>query len=563
MKKLLLSSLCGLAAFSSLYNANALATTAQVDLQSYMDGISFEQNDTSTNANKFRLSLGNIEVTEIKEGKNTVQVKLLDLDGKKHAAWLCNTNVDYSKEKPGNTRFLSCTGENSQHGYQYIDMSPRAYKMNFYNKGELFQSYEFALEKSEFVKNTKDLKVASLWDDYVSIGEAQLDIWQDSSLELIKPSPNTLDKAAGGTGLTFHLIRGDKVIGEGRGSMSSYPGRLKFTRVSFTKPHDERGARLAITKLEDGEYHILAYKDERIPVESYSFEVKGGKVVKTGRQLSSGVDSIYSDKGKNWFAKSTDDLDKLANSAIYPEDPEEIRKREQEKERLAKKAKEKAEREKRAKEAAERKEQQRIAREEAIAKREQAKREAKQKKEQERLEREQLKAEQKAEREAQQARAREQSLEAQAKGQASREEALQANSGSVGFSFNQLLLSLVLMSSGLLVAKNRVLSKVPQIGQTIAAMESKSIYIGYAVIGLGLFDFFTDLISFSPIVGNGLVQVAALVSGVLLLKNESKLNQINIFSKVKNAVLPYEELMGLTAITLGILHLLLGGLPLI
>ncbi|MCF2859822.1 cell envelope integrity protein TolA [Pseudoalteromonas sp. SMS1] len=568
MKKLLISSLCGLAAFSSLYHSYAHATTAQVDLQSYLDGISFEQNDTSTNAHKFRLSLGNIEVTEIKEGKNTVQVKLLDLNGKKHAAWQCNTNVDYSEEKPGKTRFLSCTGENSHHGYQYIDMVPRAYTMNFYHKDVLFQRYEFALEKSQFVKDKKDLKVASLWDDYVSIGEAQLDIWQESSLELIKPAPNTLDSAAGGTSLTFHLIYGENVIGEGRGSMSTYPGRLKFTRVSFTKPHDERGERLAITKLADGDYHVIAYKEESVPVESYTFEVKNGKVVKTGLQLSNGANGIYSDTGKNWFLKSTDNLDKLAKSAVYPEDPKEILKREQEKQRLAAEAKQKAEREQRAKEAAERKEQQRIAREEAIAKREQAKLEAKQKQAQARLEREQREAQQKADREAQQAKAREVRLEAQAKIQAEHENALkevalQANSGSMGFSLNQLLLALALMSSGLLIAKSRVLAKVPQIGQAIATIEGKSVYVGYAVFGLGLFGFFSDLISLSPIIGSGLAQAAALASGVLLLRDESKLNQVGVFVKVKEVVSPYEEQVGLTAIALGILHLVLGGLPLI
>ncbi|MBQ4810884.1 hypothetical protein A7985_10570 [Pseudoalteromonas luteoviolacea] len=567
MKKLLLSSLCGLAAFSTLNSNSVLAASSQVDLYSYFDGISFQQNDQSTNANKFRLSIGDIKVTNIKEGKNTVEVKLLDQGGKKHAAWLCNTNVDYSKDEPRNTRFLSCTGEGSMHGYQYIDMEPRAYTMNFYHKGTLFQSYEFALEKNEFVKGSRNLKVASLWDDYAAIGEARMDIWQASSLELIKPVPNTQDSAPGGTRLNFHLIYKDKVIGEGRGSMKAYPGRLKFTGVSFSKPHEEKGGRIAITSMEDGEYHIIAYKETNIPVESYTFEVKDGKIVRSGRQLSDDVDNIYSDTGMNWFLKSTDNLDTLAKSAIYPEDPEEIRKREREKQRLAAEAKKKAEREQRAKEAAQRKEQQRIAREEAQAKKEQAKLEAEQKKEQARLEREQqqaeLKAQREAQREEQQAKAREQRLETEAQMKQAREEALQANSGSVAFSLNQLLLALAMMSSGLLIAKSRVLAKVPQIGQTVSAIEGKSLYVGYAVVGLGILDFLTDLLSFAPIIGGGLAQAVALAGGVLLLKNEPKLNQIELFVKAKNALTPHEEVVGLAAIALGALHLFIGGLPLI
>ncbi|WP_125784536.1 cell envelope integrity protein TolA [Pseudoalteromonas rubra] len=363
-----------------LLSTQAQAAKPQVDLQSYISGFSFKQNDTSTNSNKFKLGLGNIEVINIKEGTNTVEVKLLDLDGKKHAGWMCNTNVDYSTEKPGKTRFLTCTGENSQHGYQHIDMAPRAYTLNFYNQGSLFQKYEWALEENEFVRKTNELKVASLWDDYVSIGEAQLDIWQDSTLELIKPAPNTQDSAAGSKGLIFHLIHDDKVIAEGSGSMSGYNGRLKFTRVFFTKPHDKGGKRLGIKGLAEGEYQLLAYHNKtNIPMESYSFEVEDGKVVRAGKQLSDDVDGIYSASGKNWFIKNTEDLDKLAKSASYPEDPKEIRKRELEKERLAAKAKEKAEREQKAKEAAERKEQQRIAREEAKAKKEQEKREAQRK----------------------------------------------------------------------------------------------------------------------------------------------------------------------------------------
>ncbi|KZN64804.1 hypothetical protein N473_13505 [Pseudoalteromonas luteoviolacea CPMOR-1] len=567
MKKLLLSSLYGLSALTTIHSNAVLAAPYQVDLHSYFEGISFQQNDESTNANKFRLSLGDVKVTNIKEGKNTVEVKLLDKNGTKHAAWLCNTNVDYSEEDPGNTRFLSCTGEGSMHGYQYIDMDPKAYTMNFYHKGSLFQTYEFALEKNEFVKQEKNLKVASLWDDYAAIGEARMDIWQSSSLELIKPAPNTLDSAPGGTRLDFHLIYKNNVIGEGHGSMKAYEGRLKFTGVSFTKPHEERGGRIAVSSMEDGEYLIIAYKDKTIPVESYTFQVKDGKVVRTGRQLSNDVDAIYSDTGMNWFLKSTADLNKLAENVNYPEDPKEIRKREKEKQRLAAEAKKKAEKEQRAKEAAKRKEQQRIAQAEAKAKREQAKLEAEQKKEQARLEREQQQAELKAQREEQQAELKAQREEQQAQAQANmeqaREDALQANSGAFSFSLNQLLLALTLMSSGLLIAKSRVLTKVPQIGKTVSTIEGQSLYVGYAVIGLGIFDFLTDLLSFSPIIGGGLTQAAAIASGVLLLKNDAKVNQIKPIAKFKEMIMPYEEQIGLAAIAIGVLHLLVGGLPLI
>ncbi|AOT07958.1 cell envelope integrity protein TolA [Pseudoalteromonas luteoviolacea] len=567
MKKLLLSSLYGLSALTTIHSNAALAAPYQVDLHSYFEGISFQQNDESTNANKFRLSLGDIKVTNIKEGKNTVEVKLLDKGGNKHAAWMCNTNVDYSEEDPGNIRFLSCTGEGSMHGYQYIDMDPKDYTLNFYHKDSLFQTYEFALEQNEFVKQKKNLKVASLWDDYAAIGEARMDIWQSSSLELIKPAPNTLDSAPGGTRLNFQLIYKDNVIGEGRGSMTTYEGRLKFTGVSFTKPHEERGGRIAVSSMEDGEYHIIAYKEKNIPVESYTFRVKDGKVVRAGLQLNNDESGIYSDTGMNWFLKSTVNLDELAKSATYPEDPKEIRKREQEKQRLAAEAKKKAEKEQRAKEAAERKEQQRIAQAEAKAKREQAKLEAEQKKEQARLEREQQQAELKAQREQQQAELKakreQQQLETQAEMEQAREDALQANSGAVSFSLNQLLLALTLMSSGLLIAKTRVLTKVPQIGKTVLAIEGQSLYVGYAVVGLGVFDFLTDLLSFSPIIGGGLTQAAAIASGVLLLKNDAKLNQIQPFVKLKSAVMPYEEQIGLAAIAIGVLHLLVGGLPLI
>ncbi|MBQ4847002.1 MAP7 domain-containing protein [Pseudoalteromonas sp. MMG005] len=556
MKNILFSSLCGLAAFSTLLSNNSYATSAKVDVQSYMDGISFKQNDTSTNANKFKLGVSDIDVINIPEGQNTVEIKLLDTDGKKHAAWLCNTNVDYDKGETSNTHFLSCSGENSQHGSQYIDMVPRAYTMNFFHKGTLFQTYEFALEENEFVKGSKRFKVASVWDDYASIGEAALDIWQDSSLELIKPYPNTFDKAAGGALLHFHLIHGDKVIGESRKiSKPISEGHLKYIRTSFTKPHDEGGKRLAISQLEDGEYHILVYKEPNNPIELYTFEVKNKKVVRKGRQLNSGIDGIYSDEGKNWFSKTTENLDRLAKNSIYPEDPKEIRKREEEKQRLAAQAKKKAEKLRQEKEAQERKKQQRIAREEAKQKKEQERIEAEKRKEQAQLESEKRDAELKVEREKQLAQMREKQAQMQQK--------LEKESGQASFSINQVLLGLVLMSSGLLIAKSRVLSKVPQAGKVVALIESKSCYVAYAAIGLAGLDFVVDLITLSPIIGGGLAQVTACASGILLLKNEPKLNEIELFTKAKSAVLRYEEHVGLTAIVIGVLHLFVGGLPLI
>ncbi|WP_155732805.1 hypothetical protein [Pseudoalteromonas luteoviolacea] len=47
------------------------------------------------------------------------------------------------------------------------------------------------------------------------------------------------------------------------------------------------------------------------------------------------------------------------------------------------------------------------------------------------------------------------------------------------------------------------------------------------------------------------------------MKNEPKFNQVELFVKAKNALTPYEERVGLAAIALGVLHLFIGGLPLI
>ena len=138
-----------------------------------------------------------------------------------------------------------------------------------------------------------------------------------------------------------------------------------------------------------------------------------------------------------------------------------------------------------------------------------------------------------------------------------------AGSGSF-YLLMRLLLSAALLATGLILAGDMLKSKVSQLAGVVDALSKQAGMIGVVTIGLALLDFLMDLVALRPIVGDGLPQVAALLGG--LIAASAVLGKQAVLQKheAKLAMLQAQgQNIGFACLALGVLHLLIGGAPLV
>ena len=86
--------------------------------------------------------------------------------------------------------------------------------------------------------------------------------------------------------------------------------------------------------------------------------------------------------------------------------------------------------------------------------------------------------------------------------------------------------------------------------------------VGLLVIGLAIVDFVFDFMALRPIVGDGLPQIAALAGGAIAAKNA--LSGQAVIQKHEEKLAKLEgsgQTIGLLCLIVGVVHLLLGGIP--
>jgi hypothetical protein len=156
--------------------------------------------------------------------------------------------------------------------------------------------------------------------------------------------------------------------------------------------------------------------------------------------------------------------------------------------------------------------------------------------------------------------------------------------GSGSFGLWRILMSLVLIAGGLVGAGTFVVGKLPQLKSVISMLNGVAIPLGFVLLIFGLFGFLVSLIELSPLTSI-LPQLTAVALGVVFIRKSPMLGPSvppppptdpatpppppGSRSKVADVLAklafldPLESPLGLAALVLGVLHLLLGGMPLI
>ena len=126
----------------------------------------------------------------------------------------------------------------------------------------------------------------------------------------------------------------------------------------------------------------------------------------------------------------------------------------------------------------------------------------------------------------------------------------------------RILLSLGLVCIGMVLTANTLKEKVTPLARVVDALREKAGTLGLLVIGLAIVDFVLDFVALRPIVGDGLPQIAALAGGAIAAK--SSLSRQAVIQKHEEKLAKLEgssQTIGLICLIVGVLHLLLGGMP--
>ncbi|PIE70918.1 MAG: hypothetical protein CSA22_05840 [Deltaproteobacteria bacterium] len=144
--------------------------------------------------------------------------------------------------------------------------------------------------------------------------------------------------------------------------------------------------------------------------------------------------------------------------------------------------------------------------------------------------------------------------------------------GVIGFFF-RLILSAALITGGLAAAGSFYATKIPALSPVVDAFRSKTTVLGPVLFITGAFFLLLSFLTLSPL-SNLLPQVAAIALGLVLFasagvpeagneKLDAPIRQVTgKLAPVTKALAPFETLIGQAALALGLIHLLIGGVPL-
>ncbi len=128
----------------------------------------------------------------------------------------------------------------------------------------------------------------------------------------------------------------------------------------------------------------------------------------------------------------------------------------------------------------------------------------------------------------------------------------------------RLALAVLLVLSGLLLSGTIISDKISAIKVVIETLTPLATTIGLATLGVAIVDMVFDLITLRPIIGDGIPQIVALAAGGLLGRETiEKLVSHEKLKSLLDILNTQQTILAFSAITLGILHLLIGGSTLI
>ena len=128
------------------------------------------------------------------------------------------------------------------------------------------------------------------------------------------------------------------------------------------------------------------------------------------------------------------------------------------------------------------------------------------------------------------------------------------------FGMWRVIFSLLLVLGGSVGAKAFISEKVPDLKAFLDTMYGFSLPLGLLLIVFGLFGFLGNLFSFAPL-ASLFPQAMAVVMGLIFVKKTPGIIPVAYAKKLK-VLEPLEMPLGLATAGLGLLHLVIGGLPL-